>query len=234
MRINYFLIALSCSLLAACGDKSEKTESTSATVVNTANASGIMPPNTPVTSPSTTPATPPAPPPVTLDKPAIAGTACPVDSVTSELQANQDSLKINIPEIVIGIKPGLSGNVNCNIAIPVRVAQGYQVAVMPLRFSGTFNSTNLKILIQRSYFLAGDAGITQTSTLTADANKQFDISDTINPDDASHWTKCGEDANLRANVRLMTRSGQGEAKVTIQSTDTADPRLFKLVYRACQ
>jgi hypothetical protein len=235
MRFNYFMLALGCCLLSSCGDKTANSPTASADLsppaTTTAPVAATSAPatntaiNTTVVSAATTP--------VIADAPAIAGSGCSAGSSQLEFQPKQDSFKLTLAELEVGTAQGQKSNVTCNFAIPVTVPAGYQVSILPLHFAGNLVGSGLKIELRREYFFAGTTGTPQVSPFALPANSQFELSDPINNDDSLQWSLCGQDTNIRLNLRLLIKGGEGQAKIKLSSTDTAQPDLFKLNYRAC-
>lgn len=222
MRFHYLLILLSGSLLVACGDKTANNQATpepAATTATTATA-------------TTAPAAPSTATPMISDLPAIAGSGCAAGNAKIEVQSNKDSFTLNLAELEAGTE-GQKTNITCTLAIPVSVPAGYQVSILPMHFKGSLAGNGLKVELRREYFFAGTTGTPEVSSLSSPADSSFDISDTVNNDDVTQWSICGEDTNIRANVRLIVKAGQGLAKLVISSGDTAQPNLFKLNYRPC-
>ncbi len=218
MRSHSALLILSCCCLVSCGGKT----------VNNHAPSPELP-----TSTTPNPTTGGVSLPVIAETPAIAGSGCPAGSEQVELQPQAASFKLSLNELAIGTGQDQQGNITCNLAIPVTVPNGYQVSLIPLHFTGSLSGNGLKIELRREYFFAGSTGTPQISTLALPTDSQFTISDSLNPEDTRQWSGCGQDTNLRVNLRLRLKGGEGQAKLNISSTDKAEPTLFKLNYRVC-
>lgn len=217
MRSHSVLLILSCCFLASCDDKAVNNQASSPELAATSN------PNTGGVSL-----------PVLAEAPVIAGSGCPAGSEQLELRPQSASFKLSLAEWVIGTGQDQNGNITCNIAIPVTVPNGYQVSLIPLHFTGSLSGNGLSIELRREYFFAGSTGTPQVSHLTLPTDSQFVISDSVNPQDTLQWSACGQDTNIRVNMRLRIKGGEGQANLNISSTDTAEPTLFKLNYRVCQ
>lgn len=217
MRSHYVLLLLSCWFLASCDDK---------TVNNQANSPELPANSNPNTGSATLP--------VLAETPAIAGSGCPEGSAQLELQPPSASFKLTLNELAIGTGQGQNGNLTCNLAIPVTVPNGYQVSLIPLHFAGNLSGNGLTIELRREYFFAGSTGASQVNSLALPTDSQFAISDSVNPDDTLQWSNCGQDTNIRVNLRLRIKGGEGQANLKISSTDKAELTLFKLNYRVCQ
>jgi hypothetical protein len=217
MRLNSALLLTSCLLLAACGDKTP----------NPADAKPAM--NNAAVNPNAPPANTARP--TISEAPAIAGSGCSDGSAKIEFQAQQDSFKLTLPSIEINEQ---RKNLTCNIAIPVTIPSGYQVSIIPLRFSGNLEGNGLQLELRREYFFAGSTGNPHINALALPSNNQFELQDAVNNEDNLQWSICGQDTNIRANTRVLFKGGAGQANITLSSTDPADPLLFKLNYRACQ
>ncbi|HMT92360.1 DUF4360 domain-containing protein [uncultured Thiothrix sp.] len=217
MRSHSVLLILSCCFLASCGDKAINNQASSPELPASSN------PNTGSVSL-----------PVLAETPAIAGSGCPAGSAQVELQPQSASIKLRFNDLVIGTGQDQNGNITCNLAIPVTVPNGYQVSLIPLHFTGNLSGNGLTIELRRAYFFAGSIGASQVSSLALPTDSQFSISDSVNPEDTLQWSNCGQDTNIRVNLRLRIKGGEGQANLKISSTDKAEPTLFKLNYRVCQ
>lgn len=217
MRSHYILLLLSCWFLASCGDKA---------VNNQASSPELPASSNPNTGSATLP--------VLAETPAIAGSGCPAGSEQFELQPQAASFKLSLNELAIGTTQDQQGNITCNLAIPVTVPNGYQVSLIPLHFTGNLSGNGLSIELRRAYFFAGSTGTPQVSHLALPIDSQFSISDSVDPEDTLQWSNCGQDTNIRVNLRLRIKGGEGQANLKISSTDKAEPTLFKLNYRVCQ
>ena len=165
------------------------------------------------------------------NSPDFAGTGCKARTDVLTFQPNQQSFSLNLPPMEVGTKTGQSRRVTCNLVMPVSVPQGYQVALMPLHFAGTVEGSTLQVELRREYFFAGSLGNPLTDTLSMQNANSVDVIDSFTDD--SQWAKCGESVNLRANISLRVITGEGQAHLSLTSTDTAQPTVFSLIYRAC-
>lgn len=224
MRSHYVLLMLSCWLLASCGDKAPNNQVTSPELP-TQPAPALPTPTTNTPSNSALP--------MIADTPAIAGSGCPADSAQLEFQPRQASFKLRINELELGTAQGQATHITCNLAITVTVPTGYQVSILPLHFAGNLTGNGLSIELRREYFFAGTTGTPQVSRFALPKDSQFEISDSLKNEDALQWSSCGQDTNIRVNTRILVKGGEGQAKLKISSTDTAQAALFKLNYRAC-
>lgn len=229
MRFNYLILALSCCLLSACGDKPANNQATSPDLAPMPSNPAAATTATPTTSAATNNAATA----VITDVPAIAGSGCIEGSAQLEFQPQQTSFKLSLAELEVGTAQGQKTNITCTFAIPVTVPAGYQVSIIPLHFAGNLTGNGLKIEVRREYFFAGTTGTPQVSALALPADNPFELSDQLNPDDSLQWSLCGQDTNIRANTRILVKGGEGQAKIKISSTDTAQPNLFTLNVRPC-
>ena len=230
MRLTYYsVLLLSGLLLIACGEKKPDTAPTNPTTTSTTDTTTTTP-NTATTT-STTPATPAATStspsevlPSIASEPVLAGSGCAAGSAKVEFQAGQSSFTLTLQPMTLK-----QGRITCNLAIPVTVPNGYQVALLPLRFTGTLQGNGAELTLHRTYFTAGDIGTPQINTLTA-KDSPFTVADSFA--DEQQWAKCGEDVNLRVNMSAMLQ-GNGQGTITLNSTDPDNPTVFKLNYRKC-
>lgn len=225
MRSHYLVLVLSSCFLVSCGDKTANNQAASPDLP----AQPVPAPANPNTGTAGASALP-----FIVDTPSVAGSGCPAGDAQLEFQPQQTSFKLILNALEVGTAQGQNNNLTCNLAIPVTVPAGYQVSVLPLHFAGSLSGNALKLELRREYFFAGTTGTPQVSSLALPTDSQFDISDKVNEEDTLHWSSCGQDTIIRVNTRVLTKGGEGQAKLNISSTDKAEPTVFKLNYRACR
>lgn len=160
--------------------------------------------------------------------PDFAGNGCKANTNALIFQPHQQSFSLTLPPMEVGTQAGQARRVVCNLVMPVSVPDGYQVALLPLSFTGTIQGATLQVELRREYFFAGSMNTPLTDTLDTQTTR---VSDSFSDD--NQWAKCGESVNLRANISLRVMQGEGLAQISLHSTDAQQPTVFSLVYRAC-
>lgn len=89
---------------------------------------------------------------------------------------------------------------SCNISIPVRVENGYQIAFQYADFLGEING---KGTLNYELFFAGVRGMRRALKLETNSEIGFVKKDLIPNKD---WSRCGADVNVRISTSIRTRN----------------------------
>lgn len=175
---------------------------------------------------------------IALGQPSYGGTGCPSGSVSTTLSPDSTSLSLLFDQYVVeaGQSVGRSfDRKSCNIAIPVRVPQGYSVSVLAIDYRG-YNNLPRRAQSQFSveYFFAGRRGPVFQRTFNGQLDSDYLLSNTLTAE-AMVWSACGEDVILRTNssMRVNTQGGQ-DAVATVDSQDVNAALVYHLQWRRCR
>jgi hypothetical protein len=115
---------------------------------------------------------------------------------------------------------------NCAITIPLKVADGYQVAIPTITVKG-YVAANTQAKLSVDAFFAGQSSTAITRTIQDNGN----FEQVFKADSPSNWSKCGDSVNLRINVALI---GQGAGEANLDTLEFDNQSLPSLVtYRTC-
>lgn len=172
-----------------------------------------------------------------LGVPAYGGTGCPAGTASVSLSPDNLSLSILFDQYVVEAGADKSfDRKNCNIAIPVRVPQGYSVSVFAIDYRGFIGiPSGGRAQLAVNYFLAGDgAGIRTQKTFTGPLSSDYIKSDSLGLQ-AIVWSGCGASTNLRANTTLLVQSNsrRQQAMATVDSADVQAGLVYHLQWRRC-
>lgn len=174
---------------------------------------------------------------LTLGEPQYGGTGCPAGSASVALSPDQTAVSILFDQYVVEAGGNKSfDRKNCNIAIPVKVPQGYSVSVFAIDYRGfTGLPSGGRAQLTVDYFLAGNGrGVRSTKTFRGPMADDYLKSDTLGMQ-AVVWSACGADTILRANTSMLVQSNRyrEQALATVDSADVQAGLIYHLQWRRC-
>lgn len=159
---------------------------------------------------------------ITLGQPNYGGSGCPAGSASATVSPDGQELSILFDKFV-----AKNGRKNCGLVIPIKVPNGFQVAIYTMDYRG-YVAPKTTGRLTTDYFFAGQRS--RPITRRIQGEKDYTERDTI-ASMTNVWSKCGDSVNLRVNAG-MAASGKGEA--TVDSVDMSNAGLvYHLTYRAC-
>ncbi len=174
---------------------------------------------------------------ITLGNPGYGGTGCPAGSASVSLSPDQTALSILFDQYAVEAGNGRTmDRKSCNIAIPVRVPQGYSISVFQVDYRG-FNSlpSGARSQFNVEYFFAGSRGPRQTKNFFGPAANLYELTDYLTAE-AVVWSACGADTNLRVNTSMLvqTNRAQQQAMATVDSADVTAGLVYHVSWRRCR
>ena len=169
---------------------------------------------------------------VTLGDPAVAGSGCPAGSIDYVLSPDKTSLSILFDDFIAEADAGGRDRKNCDVAIPVKVPQGFSVSVIDMDYRGyAYLPRRSSARLTTEYFFAGQRGPRFTETLRGPMDDEYLINNSLIAL-ASTWSPCGKQVILRsrAAVNLNNRRGRELAEMTVDSIDAAVDTRFAIKY----
>ncbi|MDZ4084530.1 MAG: DUF4360 domain-containing protein [Bdellovibrionales bacterium] len=172
-----------------------------------------------------------------LGMPGYGGTGCPANSASVTLSPDQSSLSILFDQYVVEAGNGRQfDRKSCNIAIPVRVPQGYSISVFQVDYRG-FNSlpAGARSTFNVDYFFAGSRGVRQSKTFWGPSANLYELTDHLTAE-AVVWSACGAETNLRVNTNMFVQTNRrGElAMSTVDSADVTSGLVYHISWRRCR
>lgn len=173
---------------------------------------------------------------ITLGMPGYGGTGCPANSASVSLSPDQSSLSILFDQYVVEAGNGRAmDRKSCNIAIPVRIPQGYSISVFQVDYRG-FNSlpSGARANFNVEYFFAGSRGVRQAKTFYGPSSNLYELTDQLTAE-AVVWSACGADTNLRVNTSMMVQTNRrgDQAMSTVDSADVTAGLVYHVAWRRC-
>jgi hypothetical protein len=175
---------------------------------------------------------------IQLGMPAYGGNGCPSGSAGITLSPDQKYLSILFDQYITEAG-GTSGKSvdrkSCNLAIPVRVPQGYAISIFQVDYRG-FNAlpSGARSTFNVEYFFAGSRGPRQTKTFWGPSNAEYSLTDRLAAETLV-WSACGADTNLRVNTSMMVQTNQrrDQALSTVDSADVSAGVIYHIQWRRC-
>lgn len=174
---------------------------------------------------------------IQLGEPSYGGTGCPAGSASVSLSPDQKSISLLFDQYVV--EAGGSRTMdrkNCNIAVPVRVPQGYSVSVFAIDYRGFVGlPTGARAQLAVDYFLAGQGrGVRSSKVFRGPDSNDYLTSDRLGLE-AIVWSGCGADTILRANTSMLvqTNSRREQAMATVDSADINAGLIYHIQWRRC-
>ncbi len=173
-----------------------------------------------------------------LGVPAYGGTGCPAGTASVSVSPGQDAVSILFDQYVTEAGRTTGRRIDrksCNITVPVRVPQGYSVAVLQVDYRG-YNAipSGGYSRFDADYFWAGSQGVRSSRTFNGPVNNNFSVTDDLIATTVV-WTPCGASVNLRVNSSMMAQSNSrmDQTLAMVDSADISAGLIYHLQWRRC-
>lgn len=173
-----------------------------------------------------------------LGVPAYGGTGCPAGTASVSVSPGQDAVSILFDQYVTEAGRTTGRRIDrksCNITVPVRVPQGYSVAVLQVDYRG-YNAipSGGYSRFDANYFWAGSQGVRSSRTFNGPVNNNFSVTDDLIATTVV-WTPCGASVNLRVNSSMMAQSNSrmDQTLAMVDSADISAGLIYHLQWRRC-
>jgi Domain of unknown function (DUF4360) len=156
------------------------------------------------------------------------GSGCPDRSASVSVSPDGQELTILFDKFMaLGNQP-MESRKSCNLSIPIRVPQGYQISLYDADYRG-YVAPGTMANLRAEYFFAGNRGPVFSRVFNGETN--YNVRDSL-ATVANVWSACGDSANMRVNASLAAR---GAGMATVDSFDLAHRGLvYHIKYRACR
>ncbi len=174
-----------------------------------------------------------------LGHPAYGGTGCPAGSASATLSPDNQTLSILFDQFVAEAGGDTRRDVDrksCNVAIPVRVPQGYSVSVFKVDYRGfNYLPSGARSQFMAEYFFGGGRGPRTSRSFQGPLNSDYIFTNQLGVE-ALVWSACGEDVTLRVNASMMTQTNRQRAQAmsTVDSADVQSGMIYHLQWRLCR
>lgn len=170
--------------------------------------------------------------PVHFKAPAYSGTGCPTGSADYSITPDGSTLSILFGRYEADAGNRSRDRKTCNISIPVRVPNGYQVSLITADYRGFVDlpKRSDSARLSRTYFFAGQLGFRKNNTFNGRSSKDYLVRDEMLATTGT-WSACGRDVNMRINSSMMARGKNAYASV--DTVDLKSDMKFHLQFRRC-
>lgn len=176
---------------------------------------------------------------IALGHPAYGGNGCPAGSASVTLSPDAKSLSIIFDQFLTEAGPASRKTIDrksCNIAVPVHVPQGFSVSVLSVDYRGFVSlPSQAQATLNAEYFFAGMVGPRFARQFQGRTEQEYLFNNTLGVQ-ATVWSPCGADTNLRVNASMMVRNTnrQLDALATVDSADINAGIIYQLQWRRCR
>lgn len=175
---------------------------------------------------------------IKLGQPEYGGTGCPGGSASVSVSPDSKSISVLFDQYVVEAGGAKSfDRKNCNISIPVKVPNGYSVAVFAIDYRGFAGlPSGARATLSVDYFLAGlGRGVRTSKTFTGPAATDYLKTDSLGME-AIVWSACSANTILRANTTMLVQSNsrREQAMATVDSADVNAGLVYHLQFRPCR
>lgn len=175
---------------------------------------------------------------ITLGQPSFGGNGCPAGTASASVTDDGRSVSILFDQYIVEAGRPTNRRMDrksCNVAVPVRVPQGYSVAVFKVDYRG-FNSIprGAQSQFNAEYFFAGAQGPRYTKNFNGPLEDEYLITNNLVAQ-ALVWSPCGQDVILRANssMRVTANTRMDQTLATVDSADVQAGLVYHLQWRRC-
>lgn len=175
---------------------------------------------------------------ISLGQPGYGGSGCPAGTASATLSPDSKSLSIIFDDYVVEAGGETNKRVarkNCSIAIPVHVPQGFSVSIIDVDYRGyNMLPRGAKARFSAEYFFAGMRGPKVVRDFKGEMDDEYLIRNKLGLN-ASVWSPCGADVNLRVNSSMMVRTNRKkqETMATVDSADFSSAMVYHLKWKEC-
>jgi Domain of unknown function (DUF4360) len=174
-----------------------------------------------------------------IQDPTYGGSGCPAGSAAISVAPDQKSLSVLFDQFATSAG-GTTGKVRdrkaCALTIPVKVPQGFSVAIFQVDYRG-FNIIPKGGVnrFEAEYFWAGSQGPKVSRYYYGPEEDSFYTGDTLAARTLV-WTACGESVNFRINASMLstTNSKREQIEGIIDSVDVDAGIKYHLTWRKCK
>jgi hypothetical protein len=174
---------------------------------------------------------------ISLGHPNYGGNGCPIGTVSTTLSHDKKSLSVLFDDFIVEAnRHHRTARKSCNVAIPVRVPNGFSVSVFKVDHRGFASIPTHRdyVRLRAEYFFAGRRGPRFSKYINRQGDHDFFYKNNI-VGIADVWSRCGRNVILRANTNVLAKSRSG--RDVIGSIDTQDINanmVFHIRYRRCR
>lgn len=176
---------------------------------------------------------------IKLGTPAYGGNGCPAGSASVTVSPDQSAISVLFDQFITE-----AGNTtgrrldrkSCNLSIPVKVPNGYSVAILQVDYRG-YNAVPRGAYnrFEAEYFWAGARGPRITRQFNGPVNDSYTLTDDLVASTVV-WSPCGANINMRINASMMSMSNTRMEQTlgTVDSVDLSSGLIYHVQFRRCR
>jgi len=175
---------------------------------------------------------------IELGQPGYGGSGCPAGTASATVSPDGKALSIIFDDYIVEAGGDTRKRVarkNCSIAIPVHVPQGFSVSIIDVDYRGyNMIPRGGKARFSAEYFFAGRRGPKVVKNFRGSMDDEYLVRNKLGLN-ASVWSPCGADVNLRVNSSMMVRTNRQkhETMATVDSADFNAAMVYHLKFKRC-
>lgn len=175
---------------------------------------------------------------IQLGEPGYGGSGCPAGTASATVSPDGKALSIIFDDYIVeagGETRKRLARKNCSIAIPVHVPQGFSVSIIDVDYRGyNMIPRGGKARFSAEYFFAGRRGPKVVKNFRGEMDDEYLVRNKLGLN-ASVWSPCGADVNLRVNSSMMVKTNRKkeETMATVDSADFSAAMVYHLKFKRC-
>lgn len=173
-----------------------------------------------------------------LGQPQYGGNGCPGGSASTVISPDNQELSILFDQY-IAEAGGTTGKridrKSCNLAVPVRVPQGWSVAVFKVDYRGyTAVPSGGQVKLESEYFWAGTRGPKASRAFNGPRADSYTVTDDLIANTLV-WSACGAEVILRVNSNITAQANArlDQTMGTVDSVDVSSGLIYHLSWKRC-
>jgi hypothetical protein len=175
---------------------------------------------------------------IQLGEPGYGGSGCPAGTASATVSPDGKALSIIFDDYIVeagGETRKRLARKNCSIAIPVHVPQGFSVSIIDVDYRGyNMIPRGGKARFSAEYFFAGRRGPKVVKNFRGAMDDEYLVRNKLGLN-ATVWSPCGADVNLRVNSSMMVKTNRRkeETMATVDSADFSAAMVYHLKFKRC-
>lgn len=176
---------------------------------------------------------------ISLGQPAYGGSGCPAGSASITLTGDGQTMSVLFDSFAAEAGDTTGRRIDrksCNLRVPVRVPQGYSVALIGVDYRG-FNAVpgnGAYNDFRAEYFYAGSRGPVFTKRFRGPVADSYHITNNLIASNLI-WSECGKEVifSINASATSMSNAQMQQTMMIVDSIDISAGILYHFQWRRC-
>jgi len=176
---------------------------------------------------------------ISLGDPAYGGNGCPAGSASVTITPDGKTMSVLFDSFAAEAGNTTGRRIDrksCNLRVPVRVPQGYSVALIAVDYRG-FNAipgNGAYNEFRAEYFYAGSKGPVFQKRFTGPQADSYEITNKLLATNLI-WSQCGKEVifSVNASATAMSNSQMQQTMMVVDSADISAGILYQFQWRRC-